>query len=180
MKLLSEIYFFGKSKYLVYSNGTIYSYNKNKFLNIQDNGNGYKYVSLSSGSISKSVAVHRLVAKVFIPNPDNLPQVNHKDLDKSNNNLSNLEWVSIKENLNHARKNNAFINLEIKVKDNHLSWIGQKMGNRTILRVLEEKSKSSNYKVEVECICGHIFSMYYNDFKKNKTKNCVKCKHSKD
>lgn len=47
-------------------------------------------------------AIHRLIALTFIPNPDNLPQVNHKDGDKGNNHASNLEWCSVKQNMMHA------------------------------------------------------------------------------
>lgn len=64
-------------------------------------GDGYYVVSLCNGS-SRSRIIHRLVAQAFIPNPENKPQVNHKDGDKSNNSLDNLEWVTVSENILHS------------------------------------------------------------------------------
>ena len=67
--------------------------------------NGYNKCVLSLGERGKiaTVYAHRLVAKAFLPNPNNLPQVNHKDGNKLNNNVDNLEWVTNKENQIHAR-----------------------------------------------------------------------------
>ena len=62
----------------------------------------YKTVHLYKDNKGLTVRVHRLVALAFIPNPDNKPQVNHKDSDWSNNHVSNLEWVTASENRKHA------------------------------------------------------------------------------
>ena len=65
---------------------------------------GYLLVLLYSNGKGKLVKVHRLVAEAFIPNPNNLPQVNHKDEDKTNNNVDNLEWCTNKYNANYGTK----------------------------------------------------------------------------
>lgn len=67
--------------------------------------NGYLSVDLYSDGKRKTKSVHRLVAETFLPNPDNKPEVNHIDGNKYNNDVSNLEWVSSKENCRHAWDN---------------------------------------------------------------------------
>ena len=63
---------------------------------------GYKNVSLCKNSKPKMHYVHRLVATAFIPNPNNLPEVNHKDEDKTNNCVENLEWCTREYNINYG------------------------------------------------------------------------------
>lgn len=65
---------------------------------------GYYRVGLSNNKVHKGYLVHRLMAIAFIPNPDNLEQVNHKDGNKLNNSLDNLEWVTRSENAIHSFK----------------------------------------------------------------------------
>lgn len=74
-----------------------------RYLNIWRSVTGYNYIDISVNGKVKRVSLHRLVAIYFIPNPENKPQVNHKDGDKDNNNDWNLEWVTAAENLKHAR-----------------------------------------------------------------------------
>lgn len=65
---------------------------------------GYRYVVLSRDGKTHNQLVHRLVATEFLPNPSNLPQVNHIDEDKSNNCVSNLQWCTPKENMQHGTR----------------------------------------------------------------------------
>ena len=69
------------------------------------NQKGYMRIFLINGTKHKWLRVHRLVAMAFIPNPNNLPQVNHKDGNKLNNCVDNLEWVTNQENCEHAQRN---------------------------------------------------------------------------
>lgn len=67
---------------------------------------GYKYVTLRCYPYAwKRTAVHRLVAFAYIPNPLNLPEINHKDSDKSNNSIHNLEWCTHQQNIQHSWNN---------------------------------------------------------------------------
>lgn len=69
---------------------------------LKSDKDGYLCVCLVKDSKKKYFKAHRLVAQMFIPNPENKPQVNHKDGDKTNNNDWNLEWNTSLENINHA------------------------------------------------------------------------------
>lgn len=85
-------------------NGHVLITNKERFLKFGNNGNGYLFVNLSKDNTQKRLYVHRLVAFAFIPNPLNKETVNHKDGNKLNNCVENLEWCSQKENNQHARR----------------------------------------------------------------------------
>jgi len=67
---------------------------------------GYLYVNLYNNTKRKTWKIHRLVALHFVKNPDDKPEVNHKDTIKTNNNSNNLEWVTRSENEQHAHKHN--------------------------------------------------------------------------
>lgn len=75
---------------------------------------GYRQVHLSDFGISKWYSVHRLVAEAFIPNPDNLPCVNHKDENKSNNCSDNLEWCTYSYNERYNNKSKRMIETKRK------------------------------------------------------------------
>ena len=108
--------------YKVSNLGKILSLNYNHtgkpdLMNPSDNGRGYLVVHLRKNGESKTCKVHRLVAETFLPNPENLPEVNHKDENKKNNFVflnedgsvdkekSNLEWKNHRDNCNHGTRN---------------------------------------------------------------------------
>ena len=90
--------------YLVTNTGRIRRDGSTKDHSTRDH-NGYLITDLYSQGNRETVRVSRLIAEEFIPNPDNKPEVNHIDGNKHNNNVSNLEWVSKKENVRHAWDN---------------------------------------------------------------------------
>lgn len=75
-----------------------------KIMKPRTNKDGYLTVALSMNNKQKSKQIHRLVAITFLPNPKKLPQVNHRDCNKQNNYVDNLEWCSCQENIQHALK----------------------------------------------------------------------------
>lgn len=79
----------------------------NKSMTYLSGGNhrGYRLVILWKNGHGTNKRVHRLVAEAFIPNPDNLPQINHKNEDKADNRVENLEWCSAKYNTNYGSRN---------------------------------------------------------------------------
>ena len=94
--------------YEISNNGVVKSLRTGAVKCSSNNGK-YKQVTLTKNGTSKTYKVHRLVAITFIPNPDNLPCVNHKDECQSNNNVNNLEWCSQEYNVNYSigKRNNC-------------------------------------------------------------------------
>ena len=95
--------------YLISTSGRVKSFrsissklNGGRMLTDTDNGRGYRSITLTNVSGNKTNSLHRLIAITFLPNPENKAEVNHIDGNKANNRVDNLEWVTSKENTNHA------------------------------------------------------------------------------
>ena len=89
--------------YGITSCGKVWSYKNECFLKPISNKKGYMRVNLCKDGKVKSYKIHRLVAEAYIPNPDNLPQVDHIDENKTHNYVNNLQWIT---NRNNCRKSN--------------------------------------------------------------------------
>jgi len=128
-KLIKEIPFYEVSSYgnirsidrdIIYSNGRVHKY-KGTIKNISIGDTGYCTVTLCMNSKSFGRYVHRLVATEFLDKPMGANQVNHKDHDRTNNNVENLEWVTPSQNMKHAHgsrprskyQNSFFTELEV-------------------------------------------------------------------
>ena len=82
-----------------------FKWNKERFLKPSMDKDGYLLVTLCAGGKPKTLKVHRLVCEAFHENPDNKPQVNHINEDKTDNRACNLEWCTCKQNVNHGSRN---------------------------------------------------------------------------
>ena len=78
---------------------------KERILRPMINSSGYYHIGLYNDGVRKAFRLHRLVAEAFIPNPDNLPEINHRDENKKNNCVENLEWCDRGYNINYGTRN---------------------------------------------------------------------------
>jgi hypothetical protein len=113
---------------------------------------GYRFcrVGTKDKLNKKSVRIHREVAKAFVPNPENLPEVNHIDGDKSNNHYSNLEWVSREKNIQHAWANGLYPLIQGEKQNN------TKLNSEQVLRIFNSSQKivdiAKEYNMHVSAI----------------------------
>lgn len=98
-----------ENEYAITEDGKVWSYRLNKFMKAWDNGAGYLKVRLKRNGCSTAYYIHRLVAETFIPNPEGLPEVNHKDENKSNNAVNNLEWCTAYYNNRYGSRTNRLV-----------------------------------------------------------------------
>ena len=92
--------------YAVSNFGRVFSKRSNKIMSprLDSKKRGYQYVTLTYDGIKKTKQIHRLVAILFVPNPNNLPIINHKDENPSNNHAENLEWCTHSYNLSYGSR----------------------------------------------------------------------------
>lgn len=125
------------TKWLVNKNGEVFGIRNGKEYKKKGSlhSRGYVYIRTTNGNYQ----LHRLVASAFLPNTNNKSCINHKDGDKTNNKLSNLEWVTHKENYEHSIKNKLF-----KQPEKNSGKL--KYTNKQCKKVLEMIEKGITYK----------------------------------
>lgn len=113
-----EINIKGYDGYTITTAGEVFStkYRQKRQLKPRINSRGYMYVNLSKNGKYKSYRIHCLVANAFIPNPKNLPEINHIDGNKLNNKIDNLEWCTRGQNQKHAFRHGLIKSLKFGVE----------------------------------------------------------------
>jgi hypothetical protein len=161
-----------EGRYAVSNFGRVYSFVSNKWLKPTANKHGNQiryYVNLGRGTENRFY-VHQLVAKHFLPNPDNLPEVDHIDTNPANNNVNNLRWVSHSENMKnkitqkHVKQNGGLL-FEVKnILTNNVYWgyeaaaAAENVSRQTIINHCKNKVKKPRYQLTGRKL----------DFKRNK------------
>lgn len=143
-----------ETKYIIYSDGRLYSENKKDFLSQGRKGRYCSY-NISVNGKNYTLYAHRLVAQYFIPNPNELKEVNHINGNTRDNRVENLEWVSREENLKHQKDNLLYRRRIIKQFDLFGNFIQE---FKTASEV--EEKLGFNQKAINDCIKGNIANAY--------------------
>ena len=136
--------------------GNLWSKRSQKILKQHIHKNGYYVCSTKIGGrkgVDKCFKIHRLVAEAFIPNPENKPTVNHKDTNKLNNNVENLEWATHSEQTEHAYANGL---ISKRIGENNPA---AKITNSDAWKILEARQATGLSAAKLEILLGYPASV---------------------
>lgn len=149
-------------EYKISNLGRVFSIKSNKIIKPHINNRGNSVIELSNNGIPKKFPIHKLVALAFLPNPNNFWQIRHKNKIKYDNQVENLEWISVTENRKYENPRKLKYDLTNK-----------KFGNLLVLKLDEEKSKLKKEKFWIcKCDCGKIKTIYAYSLIHAGTTNC--------
>jgi hypothetical protein len=139
----------GYPNYLIYDDGLVFSEKSNRFLKYCKNQYGYHMIILCKNGKQKCLYIHRLVATHYIPNPDNLPEIDHINIDKSDNRVQNLRWISHLDNCNNRgnRNDNTSGHKGLSYQKTRNTWKYEKTYHKkTIYKSFKTKTEALCYK----------------------------------
>lgn len=150
--------------YEITEDGRVWSIRRNQYLLFSHKKDGYKRVGLSNKGKTKTIAVHRLVAKAFVenPNPEKFDCVNHKDQNPAHNHYSNLEWCDKEYNTNYAdraeryAKSRGHITQQYDLEGNLLNEF-ESISEASRITGVSIASIYNNVSGKCEKTCGYIF-----------------------
>jgi hypothetical protein len=160
--------------YLISNQGRVYSLINRKILKPQINGSGYYHVSLSKSGKSYTKRIHKLVAHIFMTNPLNLSDINHKNGIKTDNNVNNLEWTTSSQNHIHARR---ILNIQMGGVPKPIIGINIKTKEKIYFKSMQEAERNGFNEGAISLCCnkrlekykGYVWNLI-ND-KENETQN---------
>lgn len=151
VKSLSRILFNGKGLFKT----------KDKILSPKFGNNGYYSFYLSKEKKTTSYLAHRLIAKAFIPNPENKPTVNHKDLDRANNCISNLEWNTYRENNCHKFQKDKKKYIGVSFHKRNQKWTSYIFINKKLLHLGSYETAHEAFQARIDYESkNNIFNKY--------------------
>lgn len=152
-----------EANYYVTEDGKVFN-SKGHQLSLWKGNNGYLKVKLRIDGKPKDRYIHRLVAQAFVPNPDNLPQVKHKDDNKTNCHYTNLEWGTNQENTQEGYDRGCY---KFKTRSHKIRAVHKTTGEETVFKSIRELDDSLGYnrKTVTAILKGDkMFNNFAHDF----------------
>lgn len=140
---------------------------KNKIKNTYKKENGYICTHITKDKRTRDVYVHRLVAQAFIPNEENKPLVNHKDFDRANNKIDNLEWVTHSENNMWSRENMSNAHKGKKLSEEHKIAISNAIKGKKRKAKINCNRKTNTGEHHISKVVQNGYVSYHVGFRKN-------------
>ena len=143
----------GYKNYLIYDDGRVYNKKYNRFLKHIINSKGYYQIKLCENSKQKSHKIHRLIAIHYIPNPENKPEVDHINRDRSDNRIENLRWSTGSENMQNQgiRKNNKCGIKNISYDKKNDRWMfNKKINGKRTDKGFKTKEEAIEFKIQFD------------------------------